>query len=109
MSGKKITPDEIAEMKRRLEKRREQRQFDADADEVIRMVHGRGKRPAEPGAPKTQAERIAVREYVAEIIPTGRALTFAAASMALARALTANWLFLLVLGMSVFAAAAIAG
>lgn len=103
----RATDAEIAEMKRRLEKRREQRQFDADADEVIRMVHGRDKRPAEPAAPKTQAERIAAREYVAEIIPTGRALTFAAVSMGLARALTANWLFLVALGMAVFAAAAV--
>lgn len=103
----RATDAEIAEMKRRLEKRREQRQFDADADEVIRMVHGRDKRHAEPEAPKTQAERIAVREYVADIIPTGRALTFATASMALARALTANWLFLVALGMAVFAAAAV--
>lgn len=109
MSIKDATPEEISTLRARLEEKQAQRRFDADADEVIRMVHGRDKRPAEPEAPKTQAERIAAREYVAEIIPAGRALTFAAASMALARALTANWLFLVALGMSVFAAAAIAG
>ena len=109
MSIKDATPDEIAEMKRRLEKRREQRQFDADADEVIRMVHGREKLPAAPEAPKTQAEKIAAREYVAEVIPAGRALSFAAVCMILARSVTANWLFLVALGMSIFAAAAIAG
>lgn len=103
----RATDAEIAEMKRRLEAKREQRKFDADADEVIRMVHGRAALPAAPEAPKTQAEKIAAREYVAEVIPAGRALTFAVASMALARALTANWLFLVALGMAVFAAAAV--
>nr|DAQ38706.1 MAG TPA: hypothetical protein [Caudoviricetes sp.] len=41
MSAKDATPQEIQAMKARLAKRQEERQFDRDANEAIRMVHQR--------------------------------------------------------------------
>lgn len=100
----RATDAEIAEMKRRLEKRREQRQFDADADEVIRMVQHREKRPP---AETPEREAMEKREYVGRMIPAAQAFSFGAAAVICARAVSSNWLFLLALGMAVFAAAAV--
>lgn len=112
-----VSSDEVAALKARLRERQEQRQFDADADEAIRLVRRRG-----PGGPLSQAVRpdsspsggakeertaLEAREYVARVIPAGNAFSAAAVAVILARSVIDNWLFLLVLGFVVFGAAAV--
>lgn len=98
----KAKEEEVAAMKERLAKRQEERRFDRDADEAIRMVHHRQPMVVEERA--TAAEK---REYVARVIPAGRAFDWAACAVILARTLTDNWAFLLVLGLVTFGAAAV--
>ena len=114
----RASSDEVAALKARLRERQAQRQFDADADEAIRLVQRRG-----PGGPLSQAVRPASspsggakeelptplekREYVARLIPAERAFSWAAVAVILARSVIDNWLFLLVLGFVVFGAAAV--
>lgn len=96
----RASAEDITAMKARLSARQEQRRFDADADEAIRLVQHR--------APLVVEERMAPfekREYVARVIPAGRAFSWGACAVILARALTDNWAFLLVLGLAVFGAA----
>lgn len=98
----KVSNEEVAAMKARLSARQEQRRFDMDADEAIRLVQHR--------APLVVEERmtpIEKREYVSRVIPAERAFSVAAVAMILGRAFINNWLFLLVLGFVVFGAAAI--
>ena len=98
----KVSNEEVAAMKARLSARQEQRRFDADADEAIRLVQHR--------APLVVEERMTPlekREYVGRVIPAGRALSWAAVAMILARSFIDNWLFLLVLGFVVFGCAAV--
>ena len=102
MSAKDATPAEIEAMKARLARRQEERRFDRDADEAIRMVHHR-----QPMAVEERATALEKREYVARVIPAGRAFSWAACAVILARALTDNWAFLLVLGLVTFGAAAV--
>lgn len=113
-----VSSDEVAALKARLRERQAQRQFDADADEAIRLVRRRG-----PGGPLSQAVRpdsspsggakgerttaLEAREYVARVIPAERAFSAAAVAVILARSVIDNWLFLLVLGFVVFGAAAV--
>lgn len=114
----RASSDEVAALKARLRERQAQRQFDADADEAIRLVRRRG-----PGGPLSQAVRpdcspsggakeertaaLEAREYVARVIPAERAFSAAAVAVILARSVIDNWLFLLVLGFVVFGAAAV--
>lgn len=102
MSAWDATPAEIEAMKARLAKRQEERRFDMDAAEAIDMVHRR--RPMVVEERMTQLEK---REYVARVIPAGRAFSWGACAVILARALTDNWAFLLVLGLVTFGAAAV--
>lgn len=98
----KVSSEEVAAMKARLSARQEQRRFDMDADEAIRLVQHR--------APLVVAERLTPmekREYVSRVIPAGRAFSIAAVAMILGRAFIDNWLFLLVLGFVVFGCAAV--
>lgn len=94
--------DEVAALKARLRERQEQRQFDADADEAIRLVQHRAPLIVEERATPEEA-----REYVARVIPADRAFSAAAVAVILARSVVDNWLFLLVLGFVVFGAAAV--
>lgn len=96
------TPAEIEAMKARLAKRQEERRFDRDADEAIRMVQHR-----QPMVVEERLTPLKKREYVGRVTPAGRAFSASAVAFLLARAFTDNWLFLLAVGFSVFAAAAI--
>lgn len=98
----RASAEDITAMKARLSARQEQRRFDADADEAIRLVQHRA-----PLAVEERATPLEKREYVARVIPAGRAFSWAACAVILARALTDNWAFLLVLGLAVFGAAAV--
>lgn len=98
----RASTEEVAAMKARLSARQEQRRFDMDADEAIRLVQHR--------APLVVEERMTPlekREYVARLIPAERAFSWAAVAMILGRAFIDNWLFLLVLGFVVFGCAAV--
>ncbi len=101
MSARDATPAEIEAMKARLARRQEERRFDADAAQAIDLVHHRQPMVVERA---TAAEK---REYVAQVIPAGRAFSWGACAVILARALTDNWAFLLVLGLVTFGAAAV--
>lgn len=100
----KANQQEVDAMRARLEEKQAQRRFDADADEVIRMVQHREKRPP---AETPEREAMEKREYVGRMIPAARAFSFGAAAVICARAVSSNWLFLLALGMAVFGAAAV--
>lgn len=102
MSAWDATPAEIEAMKARLAKRQEERRFDRDAQEVINLVHHRP-----PMVVEERMTPLEKREYVSRAIPAGRAFSASAVAFLLARAFTDNWLFLLAVGFSVFAAAAI--
>ena len=92
----------VAAMRARLAQRQEERRFDRDAAQAIDLVHHR-----QPVVAPERATALEKREYVAQVIPAGRAFSFAACAMILARAVTENVLFLLVLGLAVFGAAAV--
>lgn len=98
----RASAEDITAMKARLLARQEQRRFDADADQAIRLVQHRA-----PLVVEERATAVEKREYVAQVIPAGRAFSFAVCAMILARAVTENVLFLLVLGLAVFGAAAV--
>ncbi len=98
----RASAEEIAAMKARLEQKQEQRRFDRDADEAIRMVQHR-----QPLVVEERMTELEKREYVSRVIPAERAFSASAVAFLLARAFTDNWLFLLAVGFSVFAAAAI--
>lgn len=102
MSAREATPAEITAMKERLAKRQEERRFDADADQAINLVHRR-----KPVVVEERATALEKREYVVQAIPAGRAFSWAACAVILARAVSENILFLLVLGLAVFGAAAV--
>lgn len=98
----KAKEEEVAAMKERLARRQEERRFDMDAAQAIDLVHHR-----KPMLLEERATMLEKREYVSRVIPAGRAFSWAACAMILARALTDNWAFLLVLGLAVFGAAAV--
>lgn len=97
----KAKEEEIAAMKARLARRQEERRFDRDTAQAMDLVHRR--------KPVVEEQTTAVekREYVSRVIPAGRAFSWAACAVILARALTDNWAFLLVLGLVTFGAAAV--
>lgn len=98
----RASAEDITAMKARLSARQEQRRFDADADEAIRLVQHR-----QPLVAEERTTPLEKREYVARVIPAGRAFSWAACAVILARAVTDNWAFLLVLGLVTFGAAAV--
>lgn len=102
MSAKDATPAEIEAMKARLARRQEERRFDMDAAQAIDLVHHR-----QPMVVEERITPLEKREYIARVIPAGRAFSWGACAMILARAVTENVLFLLVLGLAVFGAAAV--
>ena len=110
----RASAEDITAMKERLRARQEQRWLDESAAEVMRMVHHRaplGEQRVAGRMPQIVEERatpLEKREYVARLIPAERAFSWAAVAMILGRAFIDNWLFLLVLGLAVFGAAAIA-
>lgn len=98
----KANEEAVAAMRARLAKRQEERRFDRDAAQAINLVHHR-----QPVVVEERVSPLEKREYVARVIPAGRAFDWAACAVILARALTDNWAFLLVLGLVVFGAAAV--
>lgn len=102
MSIKDATPAEIKSMRERLAQKQAARRFDAEAAEAINMVQHR-----QPLVVEERMTPLEKREYVSRVIPAGRAFSASAVAFLLARAFTDNWLFLLAVGFSVFAAAAI--
>lgn len=98
----KATAEDVAALRARLEQKREQRRFDRDADEAINMVHRR-----QPLVVEERMTPLEKREYVSRVIPAERAFSASAVAFILARAFTDNWLFLLVMSFTIFAAVAI--
>lgn len=98
----RASAEDITAMKARLSARQEQRRFDRDADEAIRMVHHR-----QPLVVEERVTAVEKREYVSRVVPAGRAFNWAAVALILARSVVDNWLFLLVLGFAVFGCAAV--
>ena len=110
----RASAEEVDALRARLREKQEQRWLDESADEVMRMVHHRaplGEQRVAGRMPQIVEERatpLEKREYVARLIPAERAFSWAAVALILARSVVDNWLFLLVLGLAVFGAAAIA-
>lgn len=98
----RASAEEISAMKARLAEKQEQRRFDADADEAIRLVQHRAPLVVEERMTPTEK-----REYVAQAVPAARAFSFAAVAMICARAFVDNWLFLLALVVVVFGCTAV--
>lgn len=98
----RVNAEDVAAMKARLEQKQEQRRFDRDVAEAINLVHHR-----QPMVVDERWAALEKREYVARVIPSGRAFSWGACAVILARAVTDNWAFLLVLGLAVFGAAAV--
>lgn len=103
------TKDEIEALRGRLREKREQRRLEADINEVIDMVqhHQPQGQEQRPWIVEERTTPLSAREYVARVIPAGRAFSWAAVALILARAVIDNWLFLLVLGLTVFGAVAV--
>lgn len=97
------TKDEIEALRGRLREKREQRRLEADINEVIDMVQHRGpSQSAREGCQLPQGGSQGGRAEAA-----GRAFSWAAVALILARTVIDNWLFLLVLGLTVFGAVAV--
>ena len=97
------TKDEIRAMMARLREKREQRQLEADINEVIDMVQHRGpSQSAREGCQLPQGGSQGGRAEAA-----GRAFSWAAVALIVARTVIDNWLFLLVLGFVEFGAVAV--
>lgn len=101
------TKDEIEALRGRLREKREQRRLEADINEAIKMVHHHPPQGQEQRIVEERDTPLSAREYVAQVIPAGRAFSWAAVALILARAVIDNWLFLLVLGLMVFGAVAV--
>lgn len=103
------TKDEIEALRARLKEKQEQRWLDEGANEAMGMVHHHPPQ-GQPQRPRIVEERttpLTAREYVAQVIPAGRAFNWAAVAVIVARTVIDNWLFLLVLGFVVFGAVAV--
>lgn len=103
------TKDEIEALRARLKEKQEQRWLDEGANEAMGMVHHHPPQgqPQRPWIVEERTTPLSAREYVAQVIPAGRAFSWAAVALILARAVIDNWLFLLVLGLTVFGAVAV--
>lgn len=101
------TKDEIEALRGRLREKREQRRLEADINEAIKMVHHHPPQGQPQRIVEERTTPLSAREYVAQVIPAGRAFSWAAVALILARAVIDNWLFLLVLGLTVFGAVAV--
>lgn len=101
MSAKDATPQEIAALRERLAERQAQRRFNDEAAQAINMVHRR--------QPLVIEERNTplMPRHAAREIPERHAMGGNAAAVWLLRALGRQWLFLLVLGMTVLGSLAV--
>ena len=99
MTGTKINEADVAAMKARLRERQEERRLEADINEAISIV--RNRKHNEAAQPEQRDKKTAPPAAYRSNITAG----FAAVSIL--NAILSNWLFLLVLGMAVFSAAAV--
>lgn len=99
MSLEKATAEDVLQMKARLRERQEERRLEADINEAISIV--RNRKPQEPAHPEQKDKKKCQPEAYRRNITAG----FVAVSIL--NAILSNWLFLLVLGMAVFSAAAV--
>lgn len=99
MSLEKATAEDVRQMKARLRERQEERRLEADINEAISIV--RNRKPQEAAHPEQKDKKKCQPEAYRRNITAG----FVAVSIL--NAILSNWLFLLVLGMAVFSAAAV--
>ena len=99
MSLEKATAEDVRQMKARLRERQEERRLEADINEAISIV--RNRKPQEAAHPEQKDKKKCHPEAYRRNITAG----FVAVSIL--NAILSNWLFLLVLGMAVFSAAAV--
>lgn len=100
------TNEEIQAMKQRLADRKAQRKFDRESDEVLELVHSRKPMSVIEAEAKAMGRK---RGFSGEMvtIPTGGRNVLAMLTGSVLNAALRNWLFLLVLGMSIWCAALI--
>ena len=99
MALEKATAEDVRQMKARLRERQEERRLEADINEAISIV--RNRKPKEAAHPEQKDKKKGPPEAYRRNITAG----FVAVSIL--NAILSNWLFLLVLGMAVFSAAAV--
>ena len=99
MTGTKINEADVAAMKARLRERQEERRLEEDINEAISIV--RNRKHQEAAQPEQRDKKTAPPAAYRSNITAG----FVAVSIL--NAILSNWLFLLVLGMAVFSAAAV--
>ena len=99
MALEKATAEDVRQMKARLRDRQEERRLEADINEAISIV--RNRKPQESAHPEQKDKKKGQPEVYRRNITAG----FVAVSIL--NAILSNWLFLLVLGMAVFSAAAV--
>lgn len=99
MPLEKATAEDVRQMKARLRERQEERRLEADINEAISIV--RNRKPQEAAHPEQNDKKKGPPEAYRRNITAG----FVAVSIL--NAILSNWLFLLVLGMAVFSAAAV--
>lgn len=99
MALEKATAEDVRQMKARLRERQEERRLEADINEAISIV--RNRKPQEAAHPEQKDKKKVPPEAYRRNITAG----FVAVSIL--NAILSNWLFLLVLGMAVFSAAAV--
>ena len=99
MTGTKINEADVAAMKARLRERQEERRLEADINEAISIVRNRKQQEA---AHHEQKDK---KKFPPEAYRRNITAGFVAVSFL--NAILSNWLFLLVLGMAVFSAAAV--
>lgn len=99
MPLEKATAEDVRQMKARLRERQEERRLEADINEAISIV--RNRKHHEAAHPEQKDKKKGLPEAYRRNITAG----FVAVSIL--NAILSNWLFLLVLGMAVFSAAAV--
>ena len=99
MPLEKATAEDVRQMKARLRERQEERRLEADINEAISIV--RNRKQQEAAQPEQRDKKTAPPAAYRSNITAG----FVAVSIL--NAILSNWLFLLVLGMAVFSAAAV--
>ena len=105
----KVTEEELAAMKRRLDEKHNQQIYERQIDEVISMVNRhRGSAAEKPATNQKQLQqKIEAREHVERVIPAAKAFTLSSIAVICFRSLCDNWLFLVTFGMTVFYAVAV--
>lgn len=104
----RASPEEIAAMKARLAGRRETRRQEAEDAEVFSLIRRRENPTAVCGSARNDeepGERAAVRRPKETAVPLYGKVTAGVVVEAVVNGVIQNWLFEMVLGLAVFAAA----